>query len=110
VTFAVPGAQCWSNLKARALRTAAGGIQLGPGAQDERAKSALLGPLRSRTTCKNAGLHSGEPSIADKSAMAGGRHEGGESGLPGQARLSLVRESPLIRLMRGPSRHHELLL
>jgi hypothetical protein len=31
-------------------------------------------------------------------------------GWPGQARLSLVRESPLIRLTRGPSRHHELLL
>jgi hypothetical protein len=30
--------------------------------------------------------------------------------VPGQARLSLVRESPLIRLTRGPSRHHELLL
>src|SRR5215218_4940017 len=31
-------------------------------------------------------------------------------GWPGQARLSLVQESPLIRLTRGPSRHHELLL
>jgi hypothetical protein len=31
-------------------------------------------------------------------------------GLPGQARLSLVQESPLIPLTRGPSRHHELLL
>src|ERR687892_2378798 len=31
-------------------------------------------------------------------------------GGPGQARLSLVRQSPLIRLTRGPSRHHELLL
>jgi hypothetical protein len=29
---------------------------------------------------------------------------------PGQARLSLVRASPCPRLMRGPSRHHELLL
>ena len=28
--------------------------------------------------------------------------------VPGQARLSLVRESPLVRLMRGPSRHREL--
>src|SRR6266536_2933145 len=28
--------------------------------------------------------------------------------MPGQARLSLVRESPLFRLMRGPSRHREL--
>src|SRR6266704_1906082 len=28
--------------------------------------------------------------------------------VPGQARLSLVRVSPLIRLTRGPSRHHEL--
>jgi hypothetical protein len=27
---------------------------------------------------------------------------------PGQARLSLVRASPCPRLMRGPSRHHEL--
>src|SRR5512133_2431524 len=27
---------------------------------------------------------------------------------PGQARLSLVRASPCLRLMRGPSRHHEL--
>jgi hypothetical protein len=27
---------------------------------------------------------------------------------PGQARLSLVRVSPGLRLMRGPSRHHEL--
>ena len=30
--------------------------------------------------------------------------------MPGQARLSLVRQSPLIRLKRGPARHHELLL
>src|SRR5512132_3518796 len=28
--------------------------------------------------------------------------------MPGQARLSLVRASPCPRLMRGPSRHHEL--
>src|SRR6266496_2705700 len=28
--------------------------------------------------------------------------------MPCQARLSLVRESPLFRLMRGPSRHREL--
>jgi hypothetical protein len=27
---------------------------------------------------------------------------------PGQARLSLVGVSPCLRLMRGPSRHHEL--
>jgi Transposase len=27
---------------------------------------------------------------------------------PGQARLTLVRASPCLRLMRGPSRHHEL--
>src|SRR4030095_13713806 len=27
---------------------------------------------------------------------------------PGQARLSLVRASPCLRLMQGPSRHHEL--
>jgi hypothetical protein len=33
--------------------------------------SALLRPRRSRTTCKNAGLHSGEPSIADKDEAAG---------------------------------------
>jgi hypothetical protein len=39
-------------------------------------KSALLRPLRSRATCKNAGLHSGKRAIADKTAMAGGRHEG----------------------------------
>src|SRR6266542_3473867 len=41
--------------------------------------------------------------------MADGRRDGRESGMPGQARLSLVRESPLFRLMRGPSRHRELL-
>jgi hypothetical protein len=29
-------------------------------------------------------------------------------GVPGQARLSLVQQSPIYRLMRGPSRHHEL--
>jgi hypothetical protein len=38
--------------------------------------SALLRPLRTRTTCENAGLHSGERVIADKTGMAGGRHEG----------------------------------
>jgi hypothetical protein len=27
-------------------------------------------------TCKNAGLHSGKRVIADKTHMAGGRHEG----------------------------------
>jgi hypothetical protein len=39
-------------------------------------KSALLRPLRSRMTCENAGLHSGKRVIADKTAMAWGRHEG----------------------------------
>jgi hypothetical protein len=38
--------------------------------------SALLRPLRSHVTCKNAGLHSGKGVIADKTPMAGGRHEG----------------------------------
>ena len=33
--------------------------------------SALLRPRRSRTTCKNAGLHSGERSIADKDEVGG---------------------------------------
>jgi hypothetical protein len=33
--------------------------------------SALLHPLRSRTTCKNAGSHSGKPPIADKDEAAG---------------------------------------
>ena len=39
-------------------------------------------------------------------AMAATKDENGHP--PGTARLSLVRESPLLRLMRGPSRHHEL--
>ena len=34
-------------------------------------KNALLRPLRSRTTCKNAGLHSGKRVIADKDEAAG---------------------------------------
>jgi hypothetical protein len=34
-------------------------------------KNALLDPLRSRTTCENAGLHSGKPPIADKDEGAG---------------------------------------
>jgi hypothetical protein len=34
-------------------------------------KSALLRPLRSRTTCENAGLHSGKPPIADKDEVPG---------------------------------------
>jgi hypothetical protein len=42
----------------------------------EIAKSALLRPLRSHATCENAGLHSGKGVIADKTPMAGGRHEG----------------------------------
>jgi hypothetical protein len=33
--------------------------------------SALLRPLRSRATCKNAGLHSGERVIADKDEVGG---------------------------------------
>jgi hypothetical protein len=33
--------------------------------------SALLRPRRSRTTCKNAGLHSGKRVIADKDEGAG---------------------------------------
>jgi hypothetical protein len=33
-------------------------------------------PLRSPATWGNGGPHSAEPSIADKTAMAGGRHEG----------------------------------
>jgi hypothetical protein len=32
--------------------------------------SALLRPLRSRATCKNAGLHSGERVIADKDEVS----------------------------------------
>jgi hypothetical protein len=34
-------------------------------------KNALLDPLRSRTTCENAGLHSGERVIADKDEVPG---------------------------------------
>jgi hypothetical protein len=34
-------------------------------------KSALLDPPRSRTTCENAGLHSGKPPIADKDEVGG---------------------------------------
>jgi len=33
--------------------------------------SALLRPLRSRTTCKNAALHSGKRVIADKDEVGG---------------------------------------
>jgi hypothetical protein len=38
--------------------------------------SAYLEPRRSRTTWGNGGPHSGYRHLADKTAMAGGRHEG----------------------------------
>jgi hypothetical protein len=42
-----------------------------PCAGRRECRSALLGTRRSRATCENAGLHSGEPPIADKDEAAG---------------------------------------
>jgi hypothetical protein len=39
-------------------------------------KNAYLGDRRSGASCENGGPHSGYRHLADKTAMAGGRHEG----------------------------------
>ena len=64
----------WRWKRARALRP---DLRAGPNRSSRTlSNSALLRPLRSPATWENVGLHGGERVIADKTPMAGGRHEG----------------------------------